>query len=286
MTPSIQRALRSALLVLAAALYACGGGGDSAPAPGGGTPQPGETIGQVINSSLKSEVINDTYSIQVYLPASYAAGTASLPAIYVTEGDAPYGSSVSGGSGFGGTTQSRFDAFKQAMQRRGTQAILVGISGTNRRDRDFLLPGAANYLNFIAKELAPSVERQYRADPKRRALSGLSHGGYFVVAALVLEGTAGSLSFSHYLSTESSFGAHGNSAAYFAYEKQLDGKALPATLFLASAIGSNGPLVSALHAQMLAQANPGLSLVRAAYDASHVGADLPAFEEALARFYP
>jgi hypothetical protein len=29
-----------------------------------------------------------------------------------------------------------------------------------------------------------------------------------------------------------------------------------------------------------------LSLVRAAYDTSHVGADLPAFEEALTRFYP
>lgn len=272
-TVSMQR--RTALLAAAAAtaLAACGGGGSSSDEP------PAEPVGEVINSSLRSEATGGSYAIRVYLPPAYATGTAILPTIYVTEGDALYGSS--------GLAPTRFDTFKQVMQRRGTQAILVGIGGTAQRGTDFLLPGAAVYLNFITKELAPSIERQYRADPKRRALSGLSHGGYFVVAALVIEGMAGPLSFSHYLSTESSVGGHGDARAFLAYEKQLDGKPLPATLFLTGAINGNTVLiVNPLYTQMAAQSNPGLTLLRAEYNASHVGADVPAFEDALQRFFP
>lgn len=265
---------RTALLALGAAtaLAACGGGGSSSEPP----PEP---VGQVFSSTIKSESNGATYAIQVYVPQSYATGTAALPVIYATEGDALYGS---------GTTPTRFDTFKQAMQTRGTQAILVGIGGTVTRGTDFLLPGATRYLNFIAKELAPVIERQYRADPKRRALSGLSHGGYFVIAALVLEGQAGALSFSHYLSTEASYGGHGSTAALLAYERQLDGKPLPATLFLTGAgTGANNVgIIKPLYEQMRAQNNPGFTLVNADYNTSHVGADLPAFEDALKRFFP
>jgi hypothetical protein len=263
---------RTALLALgsACALAACGGGGSSEPPP--------EPVGQVFNSTLKSESNGFTYAIQVYVPQSYATGTAALPVIYATEGDALYGS---------GATPTRFDTFKQVMQRRGTQAILVGIGGTAMRATDFLLPGATRYLDFITRELAPGIERQYRADPKRRVLSGLSHGGYFVVAALVIEGMAGALSFSHYLSTEASVGGHGDAKGFLAYEKQLDGKPLPATLFLTGATSGNTVLIgNPLYAQMAAQTNPGLTLLKAEYNATHVGADVPAFEDALARFFP
>lgn len=279
MNRSIRRIFLSALLALCGGFAACGGGGSGDTAP------PAEAIGQVVASSIKATQNDGTYAILTYLPASYATGTSTLPAIYVTEGDAPYGVASSGAGG----TKSRFDVFKEVMQRRGTQAILVGISGVARRGTDFLLPGAAQYTNFITKDLAPAIEAQYRADPKRRALSGLSHGGYFVVAALVLEGQAGALSFSHYLSTESSIGAHPSLAAYLEFEKQLDAAArpLPATLFLAGARTSNGTaVVEPLYAQMAAHAHPGLTLVKAEYETSHVGADLPAFEEALTRYFP
>jgi len=271
--PRIQRACCAVMFALAAVLGACGGGGS------GDTPQPRtETVGQVVNTTLKASSNGHTYPVRVYLPQSYAAGTTALPVIYATEGDAPYGS-------FG---SSRFDAFKEAMQRRGTQAILVGIGGTERRGTDFLLPGATQYLEFITKELAPSIERQYRADPKRRALSGLSHGGYFVVAALVLEGqSAATLSFSHYLSTEASVGGHGDLGGLLAFERQVDGRPLPTTLFLSGARNGNAAVIGApLHAQMESHAHAGLTLLKAEYDTTHVGADLPVFEEALARFFP
>jgi hypothetical protein len=275
LNPIPRRRLLALLLALSASLSSCGGGGGS-PA-GDAPPEPGG--GQVVVSLARGTANGTSYLIRTFLPDAYATGSASLPVIYATEGDAPYGPGQ----------QSRFDAFKQAMQRRGTQAILVGIGGTASRDRDFLLPGAQAYLDFITRDLAPEIERQYRADPARRMLSGLSHGGYFVVAALVLEGTAGSLSFSHYLSTEASIGGHANLAGLLALETQLDtaGRPLPATLFLAGAPGFNGTaVVDPLHAQMAGHAHPGLTLVKAQYSTSHVGADLPAFEEALARFVP
>lgn len=271
------------------ALAACGGGGGGADVA---APPPTQAAGggQVISTSLRSGFTGFDYPIEIFLPASYAGGSASYPVIYATEGDAPYGGAPAG-SGFhpGSSANSRFNAFRQAMQRKDTQAILVGIGGTARRTTDFLLPGAAGYTNFIAKELAPSIERTYRADPARRALSGLSHGGYYVVAALVLEATAGTPSFSHYLSTETSFGGHGDVAGYLAFERQLDAtapRAVPATLFIAGARTSNGPVANALYQQMAAHAHPGLLLLRAEYETTHVGADLPAFEEALDRFFP
>lgn len=267
------------LLLLSLALSACGGGGDDGSPASNPEPAP-QASGQVISSGVKASQNGNVYDIQIFLPASYAGGTSLLPVIYATEGDALYGT---------GSTPTRFDVFKNEMLTRGTQAILVGIGGTARRGTDFLLPGAQQYLNFITADLAPLIERAYRADPKKRALSGLSHGGYFVVAALVLEGSAGSLSFSHYLSTESSVGAHGNLSGFLSFEEQLktSGKSVPATLFLTGATNGNGPgVVEPLSAQIASQAIPELTLLKASYNTTHVGADLPAFQEALTRFIP
>lgn len=266
-----------ALFFLSVVLSACGGGGGGS--SDGNAPTPSADQGQVIGSSVQAKQNGNLYQIDIFLPASYAGGSASLPVIYATEGDALYGP--------GG--QWRFEAFKNEMISRKTQAILVGIRGTARRNVDFLLPGAEQYVNFIAKDLAPAIERQYRADPKKRALSGLSHGGYLVVAALVLEGSAGSLSFSHYLSTDSSFGGNPNVSGYLDFEKQLktSGRTVPATVFLAGSSNANGPVVvEPLYAQMVSQGIGELTVLKAMYNTTHVGSDLPAFQEALTRFFP
>ncbi len=195
MGTEFQQARRSALICAASAvLTGCGGGG----AGDGAAPT---ASGQVINSTIKSVSNGNTYPIQVFLPESYATSTTVLPVIYATEGVAPYG----------GANRSRFDTFKEVMQRRGTQAVLVGVGGTAWRGTDFLMPGATKYLDFLVKELAPTVESQYRIDRKRRALSGLSHGGYFVLAALILEARAGVPPFSRTTCPQSA--AWANSAA-------------------------------------------------------------------------
>lgn len=271
MGPEFQQGRRTALIsAVSAVLTACGGGGS------GEEVEP-PAVGQVINSTIPSVSNGNTYAIQVFLPESYATSTTVLPVIYATEGDAPYG----------GPHRSRFDTFKEAMQRRGTQAVLVGIGGTASRGTDFLMPGATKYLDFLVKELVPRIESQYRIDRKRRALSGLSHGGYFVLAALVLEARADvPPSFSHYLSTECSVGELSSPAAVLAFERQIDGKTVPATLFLAGASNGNHPLIGIpLFNQIATQNLPGQVTIKAEYNTSHVGADVPAFEDALERFF-
>jgi hypothetical protein len=281
----VRRAAAIAAVASTLVISACGGGG------GGGddvvAAPPSQGAGQVVKGSLRSVNTGFTYPIDVFLPQSYAAGTSRYPVIYAIEGDAPYG--VATGSGSILVAASRFNMFKEAMQKRNTQAILVGIGGTARRDTDFVLPGASQYLNFITKELAPAIESQYRADPQRRALSGLSHGGYFVIAALIIEATNGAPSFSHYLSTETSAGVHpGGIADFLDFERQLDAggaRALPVTLFITGAPGFNLARANAVYDQMAAHQHSGLTLLRAQYATSHVGADLPAFDEALERFF-
>lgn len=272
-TPRTRReALIAAVSAVTAALAACGGGGGGS--GGGAAPASG---GQVINTSVKSSANGNLYAIQIFLPESYATSQASLPVIYATEGDALYGVG----------NRSRFDTFKDVLQQRSTQAILVGIGGTAWRNTDFLMPGAVNYLDFIVKDLVPAIESQYRADPKRRALSGLSHGGYFVLAALILQAQAGvAARFSHYLSTECSLGEYTSPAGVLAFEKQIDGKPLPTTFLIAGSSNANHPLIGApLFNQMAAQNLAGLVLLTAEYNTTHVGTDVPAFEDAVKRFW-
>jgi len=103
-----------------------------------------------------------------------------------------------------------------------------------------------------------------------------------------LEAQAGAApSFSHYLSTEISVGEHTSVAGVLAFEKRIDGKPLPTTFLIAGARNGNHPSIGIpLYNQMAAQNLPGLVLLKAEYDASRVGADIPAFEDALKRFVP
>lgn len=83
------------------------------------------------------------------------------------------------------------------------EAILVGIShavdqsSRLSRTRDytptddpgtqFRSGGARQYLIFLKDEVLPFIEGNYRADPARRALSGVSYGGLFGAYALLEE---------------------------------------------------------------------------------------------------
>ncbi|MEJ5989090.1 alpha/beta hydrolase-fold protein [Ramlibacter sp. PS3R-8] len=255
-------------------LAACGGGGGSEGVP------PGEPVGRVETFTIASARNGATYEISVYLPASYATGTRTYPVIYAVEGDARHG--------YFNASDTRFDAFARVMQRRGTQAILVGIGGVYRRNTDFLLPGAERYHAFIVQELVARIQSQYRVDPSRRALTGLSHGGYFVLAALALEATAGTIRFSHFLSTEASTG--GGDAGVDTLEQRLAqaGRPVPTTLFLAggSQGTTNGSLVLSLYGRLRAANYAGMTVEHMGFAASHVGTDVPAFEEALGRYFP
>jgi hypothetical protein len=212
----------------------------------------------------------------VYLPPQYDASTQRLPVIYALDGDAAFGY-PSGGT--------RFEAFREVLQQRGTAAILVGVGGSARRATDFNPPGSEPYHRFLTQELVPRIDSAYRTDASMRILSGLSSGGTLVFLAFTYEG-AHTPVFRHFWSTETAL-ANAQSFPMFDAEAALAAQVsgpVPVTLFFAGANGSNGPFVNSLYQQVLSRHYAGLDLELVNYDSSHVGADLPALDEALKRF--
>ena len=241
------------------------------------------------------------YPIGIYVPPSYANGTALYPVIYITDGDAPF------------PPDGRFANFKKILERRHIDAILVGIGGTARRNTDFVLPGARAYHAFITQELIPFIELQFRADPKRRVLSGISLGGSFALTSLFLE-APDRLYFADYISAEGSF----YQPTFIALEKQFSDtvgtKSIPATVILArgsqnttsdavfpssvggkslaasanlvrgySREGTNSSDVDALYHRMDAHHYTDLTLVEMHFPTDHIGTDNPSFEDAIVR---
>lgn len=161
---------------------------------------------------LNSRFIDDTFRIDVGLPASYGSGAKSYPVIYRLDGDVSFAALYS---------QSKLlplDMIEPGMP----EVIVVGIGYKNaeemhiRRQRDLTpagivddktahyyehgipgtiftgLPGleryrggAEDFLKFIADELDPIVRDNYRTDGAPAGLMGASYGGLFSLYAFL-----------------------------------------------------------------------------------------------------
>ena len=261
-----------------------------------------DTIASVTLATINSAQTGAVYKLYIYLPASYEVGTATYPVIYATDGDAGF------------PPEGRFVNFTRILQRRGVDAILVGIGGTERRKKDYVLPGAKAYHEFIAQEVIPFVESHFRADPKRRILSGVSLGGSFVVTSLFLE--APDTLFSHYISAEGSFFQSSFIAQEKKFSSTIGSKSIPATLILArgsvsnevqqqqfsDAIGTKSNLamanlartyseatnsaeVDTLYRRMVSRHYVDLILIESNFSTDHIGTDNPSFEDAVVRIF-
>ncbi len=291
------RALQMACVCLTFAALAAYAGGTKAQK---GTE---DTIVSVTLATVNSAQTGAVYKLYIYLPASYEMGTATYPVIYATDGDSAF------------PPEGRFVNFTKILQRRGIDAILVGIGGTERRSKDYVLPGAKAYHGFITQELIPFVESHFRADPKRRILSGVSLGGSFVVTSLFLE-APDTLFFSHYISAEGSFFQPSFVAQEQNFSSTIGSKSVPATLILArgsvsnkvqqqqfsTAIGTKSNLamanlarayneatnsaeVDSLYRRMLSRHYVDLILIESSFATDHIGTDNPSFEDAVVRIF-
>ena len=260
-----------------------------------------DTIGSVILATVDSAQTGAVYKLSIYLPASYATGTATYPVIYATDGDAAF------------PPEGRFVNLAKILQRHRIESILVGIGGTERRRKDYVLPGAKAYHEFLTQELIPFIESHFRADPKRRILSGLSLGGLFVVTALFLE-APDTLFFSDYISAEGSVFLPAFVTLERTVSSTIGDKSMPATLILArgsasnkappqfSAVGgkgnfaiaslasdlgefSNSDDVHSLYRRMVSRHYVDLILIETNFATDHVGTDNPSFEDAVVRIF-
>lgn len=284
------------VLCVVFALTACGGAADVRNSPQ-------DEARSVTLARIDSAQTGATYPIFVYLPASYDSGSTTYPVIYATDGDATI------------PPENRFVNFARILQRRQIDAILVGIGGTARRKKDFLLPGAIAYHAFLTQELIPFIESHFRADPRQRILSGISFGGSFVVTALFLEAPK-TLSFSHFISVEGSFWQRSFLAQEQEFTETIGTKSIPATLILAR--GAPGPTefpqlrggggstsmsgaldlsrgfnpdntndveVKAFYQRMMNRHYDGLTLIEKDYNTGHIETDNPSFDDAMARIF-
>ena len=246
--------------------------------PGGGVPvQPGPSAdGRVVTETITSSTNGVRYPIDVFIPAAYDSSSDAVPIIYALDGDAT-----------NGLPDTRFTNLKKVLLKRGTKAILVGIGNTARRQEDYNFPGANAYHTFLTKDLVPYIESKYRADPKKRMLTGLSTSGNLAATALFLE-APDNLVFSYFISIEAAFWQQegDNNALEKKMFDALAGRPLPVTLILAHcASGCNEVQVKAMYRRMADRHYAGLELIDTEFNSTHVGTDVLAFEDAIVRIF-
>ncbi|HLO58638.1 MAG TPA: alpha/beta hydrolase-fold protein [Bacteroidales bacterium] len=116
---------------------------------------------------FNSEILKETRNIIVIKPTNMS-GHDPVKVLYMTDGE--------------------FSAYRvqKWMEKNGnclTNLIAVGIVNTDRR-RDLLyVKGANNFLEFLASELIPAIEKDYTC--KKRILFGHSFGGSFAIYAML-----------------------------------------------------------------------------------------------------
>lgn len=144
---------------------------------------------------LESAIVNDTYRLNIALPAEYAATGTAYPVIYATDGNNIF------------TLANLVGALNFSQEL--PPLIIVGIGyptddpsySWQLRFRDLAFtsdlemeqkikaypfqleslpsPGANAFLQFIREELKPFVNAHYRTDPDDSAFVGFSGGGLF-----------------------------------------------------------------------------------------------------------
>ncbi len=248
--PGVRRRA-AAVALLAAGLSACGGGGPGTDA--------GPMAGRREQRTLRARVSGNDYLISVYLPPDSAGPRASMPVIYLLDGE------------------SWFDTMVGIVAAGTKPVIVVGIAGMGLRQRDFVPAsntctsgggGQEVYWAFLRQEVLPYIESNFGGDPAQRALFGHSHGGSFVLYALFSQAPQDQ-AFKTYLASDSSIPCmpatlYGWESAYAAAHRDL-----PLRLHLSWASAGNQTDNAAFAAHLESRRYNGLALRAQRYEGSH-----------------
>lgn len=137
------------------------------------------TIGETL--SIQSKGLNEEREIRIFLPRNYANSNKRYPVIYTLDGE---------GTGSVTANTAEFMTSYSATPQM-PEVIVVAIINANR-NRDMPIPegygkaGEGNFLNFLADELVPAIEKKYRTQPLR-ILLGHSQGGLFAHYAMTAQ---------------------------------------------------------------------------------------------------
>lgn len=128
--------------------------------------------GEVYSDAITSAITGIRYPLNIYIPVvPPVGGDGTYETVYALDG------------------QWSFEGYASIIEQSGRPLLLVSIhqGPTNRRNVDYILPGAFSYFNFLTQELIPYIEQTYPASAQGRALVGTSGGGMFVDAAMLMD---------------------------------------------------------------------------------------------------
>lgn len=223
--------------------------------------------GSIVTDSVASAVLPGagSYPLAIYLPADYASTSDSLPVIYATDGVAD----LSDPTQYNGW---QVPDMARILEAKGKRAIIVGIGGYERRNTDYLLPGATAFYSFVTTELIPYIEKKYRASPNGRTLSGHSYGGLFTGLAMMMDRPSQRY-FSNFISLDGSYFDQADLTA--SMEQTLrsgSGGGLPNTLLvLTSSSAGNDAYVDTFYQQLQALDIQGWQVTRVPnYNTGHL----------------
>jgi len=135
---------------------------------------------------LTSEILKETRTLNIYLPEGYDTSKAHYPVIYLLDGSANEDFIHTAGL-------VQYLSMYEMMPK----SIVVGIANVDRR-RDYTFPtknpedtklvpvsgGSEKYIDFIAEELQPFIERNYRTTAQKTII-GQSLGGLLAAEILL-----------------------------------------------------------------------------------------------------
>jgi predicted alpha/beta superfamily hydrolase len=199
---------------------------------------PAHAAGALEQLRLESAALGEQRDIYVRLPPDYDRSASPFPTLYVTDAESAF---------------NHLCAEVEFLERnrRIPQLIVVGITNTKRvRDLtptvDEARPGsggAERFLDFIERELIPSIGARYRAAPWR-AFAGHSLGGLFSLWTLATRPTL----FDAYIAISPSL-HYDDSVVLGRLEKALSSPwKRPSRLWVTT--GSEGPENAALFARL------------------------------------
>lgn len=215
---------------------------------------------------IHSAITGVSYPVDVYLPPDYHASDKHYAIIYVTDG------------------QIIFPGLPYLLEDENVEAILVAISEgpENRRSKDYLLPGARDYFNFLTAELIPLIESEYRVKEGSRSLAGTSFGGVFSIVAMLMDDVS-SPYFSNIMAYDASLYRHREETGQLLEARYMASRELNVNLVLTSAIPvGNGEYIDDFISDLENYQFTGLNIIYNSYPISHEKVVEPSFRESVA----
>ncbi|HEU4522990.1 MAG TPA: alpha/beta hydrolase-fold protein [Thermoanaerobaculia bacterium] len=149
--------------------------------------------------TLKSEANGIEYKVYVALPNGYEEGSRRYGVLYALDADYSFAIArnvvehlsdrdhleplIVVAIAYGGPPQYRLNRTRDYTPTH----TLEGGYGPEMQKHS---GGGVKFRQFLTKELVPFIDRTYRTDPDKRALSGHSYGGLFTTWTMLTTGTS------------------------------------------------------------------------------------------------